>query len=300
MPKTYSGFTTDTPDHLLLDSGAFFINFNIATDTYESATSKLLGATQGGGEFNAKPKIRDIEVDGVKGSVKGLQTIDNWDVSLKANVLEVTSEIIKSALGASDIDTEGNDDYDIITARNNINESDYIDNITWIGTLSGSNMPVIIQVFNALSKEGLKLKVADKKESLVELLFSGHYDEFDLDTPPFIIYYPKIAIDTTAPTVTTNIADAAIDVLVNTNVVWTFSEAIHPAVVTLANFIVMRADGTPIAGALSINSDRTTVTFDPTANLQAGAAHIAIVTTNVKDINGNKLAATNVTNFTTA
>lgn len=298
--QTYSGYTSSTSDHLLLDSGAFFKNFDIATDTPESAIAKLLGATRGGGEFNAKPTIRNIEVDGVKGDAKGLKTLDAWAVSIKANVLEVTAQTIKSALVAGDIDTSSNTDYDIITARNNIELTDYIDNITWIGTLSGSNKPVIIQVYNALCNDGLNLKTEDKKEAVVGLTFIGHYDGSDLQTPPFKIYYPKIAADTIAPTVSANIADAATGIMVGTNIVWTFSEPIQPPLVTSSNFIVMSSDGVSIAGTLNLNPDRTIVTFDPTANLAAATGYMAIVTTNVKDLAGNKLAATNVINFTTA
>jgi hypothetical protein len=68
---------------------------------------------------------------------------------------------------------------------------DYIDNITWIGTLSGSKKPVIIQVYNALNTDGLKLTVKDKGEATIPATFYGHYSPDDLDSPPFGIFYPK-------------------------------------------------------------------------------------------------------------
>ena len=76
-------------------------------------------------------------------------------------------------------------------ASNNLEVSDYIDNITWVGTLSGSNKPVIIQIFNALNTEGLKFSTTDKAEATISLTFYAHYTQDDLDTPPFKIYYPK-------------------------------------------------------------------------------------------------------------
>lgn len=71
-PKVYSGFTAKTPEKLLLDAGAFFKNFEVGVDTFESAVTagKLIGATAGGGVFEAKPDIRPIEIDGVKGCGK--------------------------------------------------------------------------------------------------------------------------------------------------------------------------------------------------------------------------------------
>lgn len=191
--KKYSGFTTETAKSLLLNAGAYFKNFNVGTDDFDSAVAagKLIGATKGGGEFSAVPEIRQIEVDGVAGRAKGLETIDSWDIYLKANVLEVKEATIQSGLAASSVDTSTNTDYDIITASNNLEVSDYIDNITWVGTLSGSDKPVIIQIFNALNTEGLKFSTTDKAEATISLTFYAHYTQDDLDTPPFKIYYPK-------------------------------------------------------------------------------------------------------------
>lgn len=191
--KKYSGFTTETAKSLLLNAGAYFKNFDVGTDDFDSAVTagKLIGATKGGGEFSAVPEIRQIEVDGVAGRAKGLETIDSWDIYLKANVLEVKEATIQSGLAASSVDTSTNTNYDIITASNNLEVSDYIDNITWVGTLSGSDKPVIIQIFNALNTEGLKFSTTDKAEATISLTFYAHYTQDDLDTPPFKIYYPK-------------------------------------------------------------------------------------------------------------
>ena len=191
--KKYSGFTTETAKSLLLNAGAYFKNYNVGTDDFDSAVAagKLIGATKGGGEFSAVPEIRQIEVDGVAGRAKGLETIDSWDIYLKANVLEVKEATIQSGLAASSVDSTTNIDYDIITASNNLEVSDYIDNITWVGTLSGSDKPVIIQIFNALNTEGLKFSTTDKAEATISLTFYAHYTQDDLDTPPFKIYYPK-------------------------------------------------------------------------------------------------------------
>lgn len=191
--KKYSGFTTETAKSLLLNAGAYFKNFDVGTDDFDSAVTagKLIGATKGGGEFSAVPEIRQIEVDGVAGRAKGLETIDSWDIYLKANVLEVKEATIQSGLAASSVDTSTNTDYDIITASNNLEVSNYIDNITWVGTLSGSDKPVIIQIFNALNTEGLKFSTTDKAEATISLTFYAHYTQDDLDTPPFKIYYPK-------------------------------------------------------------------------------------------------------------
>jgi len=295
MPTAVTGFTSTTANHLLLDAGAFYRDFDMDT-----LLGTLIGATKGGGEFSAKPTVRDIAVDGVKGKAKGLQRIDTWDISIKANMLEITPEVLKAALASGNIDST-DPSFDIVTANNDIALADYIDNITWVGRLSGSSNPVFIQIFNALNTEGITLATADKNEGVIPITFMAHYDAAALDDVPFAIYYPNLTGDTTAPTVTVVPDDAAVDVVVSVNVVWSFSEAIQSQLVTSANFFVMKAsDGTLVPGALTISLDKETVTFNPTDNLTAATAYIAISTTNVKDLAGNALAVNSVTGFTTA
>ena len=194
-PKVFSGFTDKTAENLLLDAGAFFKNFDVGTDTFDTAVTagKLLGATQGGGTFSAVPTVRSIAIDGVKGSAKGLQQIDEWIVTLMANIKEVTQDSIKNALGAATV-ADGPTGYKKITANNYIELTDYINNIVWVGKLSKTNTPVIIVVKNAISLGGITLNMVDKAEGLIPTTFTGHYDADDLDTPPFEIYYPDESV----------------------------------------------------------------------------------------------------------
>lgn len=194
-PKVFSGFTADTAQNLLLDAGAFFKNFVVGTDTFDSAVTagKLLGATQGGGTFSAVPTVRNILIDGVKGNAKGLQQIDEWVVTLMANIKEVTQDSIVNALGAATV-VNGPIGYKKITANNYIQLTDYIDNVVWVGKLSKTDTPVIIDVKNAISLGGITLNMADKNEGLIPTTFTGHYAADNLDTPPFEIYYPDSTV----------------------------------------------------------------------------------------------------------
>ena len=191
----FSGFSAGTAKHLQLDAGAFLKNFDPAQDTWESAkATKLIGATSGGGSFSAVPTVRRIEVDGVKGAVKGLETIDEWAVTLTANVKEITAESIKLALGAAsyEVDSSSPANYTKITGNNQIQDADYLTNMAWVGRLSGSEKPVIIVVKNALSTNGLTISFADKAEGVIPVTITGHYTQDDLETPPFEIYYPDV------------------------------------------------------------------------------------------------------------
>ena len=180
-----TGYNADTSKHLLLDAGAFYLN-------YGETGEKLLGATQGGGEFSAVASMRQIAIDGIKGRAKGLSVLESWEVTLTANMLEVTPENLKLALGIADVDTVTDVDNDVITGRNQVLDTDYIDNVAWIGRLSGSDKPVVIKVFNALSEQGLGITTADNAEGIIPLKFVGHFDPNSVDKPPFEIVYPKL------------------------------------------------------------------------------------------------------------
>ena len=192
-----SGVTSNTSKHLQLDAGAFLKNYDPTQDTWATAkATKLIGATAGGGSFAAVPTIRRIEVDGVKGATKGFEALDEWQVTMTANVKELTADLLKMALatgsyaGAKSPSSETSNNYNKITASNELADSNYLTNITWVGRLSGSSIPVIIVLKNALCTNGLTLTTQDKNEGVVALTLTGHYDPSNLDDPPFEIYYP--------------------------------------------------------------------------------------------------------------
>lgn len=191
MAKRYSGYTEATTENFLMDAGAFFVNFEVGTDTYDTAkeAGKLLGATRGGGSFSAIPELRTIEVDGA-GKAKGLIAIDSWEVKMSVNIIEFTQGIIEKTLISTNSTVDTGTLSNKITAKNVIELSDYIDNITFVGTRSGSTDPIIIQIYNVLNINGLTLTTTDKGEAVVALEFEGHCDTADLDTPPFAIFYP--------------------------------------------------------------------------------------------------------------
>lgn len=195
----FTGVTANTGKHLQLDAGAFLKNWDPTTDTWATAGSKIIGATAGGGSFSAIPNIRRIEVDGVKTAVKGFEALDGWEVTLTAKVKEITVDTLKLALAKasstavkSPSSAEANN-YDKIEAGTELADSDYLTNITWVGRISGSQLPVVIVVKNALCTNGLSLTTSDKAEGVVELTIVGHAPASDVDEVPFEIYYPKMA-----------------------------------------------------------------------------------------------------------
>lgn len=191
--RKITGVTAKTPENLLLNAGAFFKNYIPETDTPEMAKEKLIGATQGGGSFSAIPTIRKIGLDGMPNNVKGGDIIDEWVVTMVANTKEVTSDNLQIALGGTTMSPAAPPGYEKIIARNSFEDSDYLENITWIGTLNKTQEPIIIVLKNALSLSGLTLTMTDKNEAIIPITVTGHYDPENIDEAPFEIYYPRRA-----------------------------------------------------------------------------------------------------------
>lgn len=189
----YTGLTTNTPERLLLDSGVFLKGaFRTKAEivTALADASKNLGATNGGGSFNAVPEIRQVAVDGGITNIKDLTIIDSWNVTMVANVKEMTVNNIRLALGATTATTTTTSDFTTIVGNNEFATADYSD-ITWVGKLKGHSNPVIIIIKNAISTNGLNLTVADKDEATIAITLTACYDLANLDTVPFEILYPK-------------------------------------------------------------------------------------------------------------
>lgn len=191
MGRNKTGFTANTKKNLLLGAGAIFKNFTVGTDTYETASAKIIGATQGGCEFSAVPSVHNVQIDGILGKASDLDVLDSWEVKLSVSFIEASQQVLKLALGASTTDTTTDDDYDIIKGNTEFTTNDYLTNVTYIGTLAGDDDPIIIQIYNAVNQGGLTIKTEDGAEGTISVTFEGRYSTSNTDSAPFAIYYPK-------------------------------------------------------------------------------------------------------------
>ena len=237
MGRNKTGYSSDTKKHLLLGAGAIFKNFNVGTDTYENAKAKIIGATQGGNEFKAVPAVRNIQVDGILGKAKDLDVIDSWDVSLTVNFIEASVQVIRAALGASKIDTTDSA-YDEITADTEFKADDYIDNVTFVGTVAGAKKPIIIQLYNSINMGGLTLKGQDNAEGLVQVVFEGRYTIENQDDAPFTIFYPKMIKASSTEVAVETSASAAVTITGAQGTITATSADTSIATVSVSNDIV--------------------------------------------------------------
>jgi hypothetical protein len=108
-----------------------------------------------------------------------------------------------------------------------------------------------------------------------------------------------LVIDTIQPTVVSTIPDhLASGVFLNASIEATFSETMDPATISTTTFILLNGV-TPIAGAVTYTASSKTATFNPNSDLTASTAYTVHITTEVKDLAGNAMAAVKTWIFTT-
>lgn len=109
------------------------------------------------------------------------------------------------------------------------------------------------------------------------------------------------ASDTTPPTVTSTAPpDAQTVVGVSTIITATFSEAMNASTIDGTTFTLKTTSGgTPVTGTVTYNAGTFSATFTLTSPLANSTNYTATITTGVKDVSGNALAANKVWAFTT-
>jgi hypothetical protein len=118
---------------------------------------------------------------------------------------------------------------------------------------------------------------------------------------PYVWRFTTAAAPTaTAPTVVQTVPlNNATAVPLNQVLVATFNKAINASTVNGATFTLAGPGTTGVTGLVAYSSVGDTATFTPSANLLPSTLYTATITTGVKDLSGNALAANYVWTFTT-
>lgn len=190
-----TGVTTNTPKKILFGAGTIHKNLEYTAGTGGASGSwnfedSIIGATSGGSKVTITPEITTIEADGAMVKVKGLDVKTGEVAEMEINFLELTKDLIKSAVIGED-GTSADSTYDLIESKADIEAGDYFDNIAFVGkTLGGKKIIFIMD--NALCTSGFESEGANKEAGVGTYTFACYADiDSDLDTLPYHIYYPK-------------------------------------------------------------------------------------------------------------
>lgn len=200
-PGLTTALRSETFENLQLNAGVFIkdLDYSSIADadalktaiaTAITAGTDIVGATRGGGSFVATREIREPDIDGRRYPFKGGKFIDSIDARLSTTLLEITPENLVMALGGGSATVSGKKT--TIKMHTAIQDSDYIDSLTWFGDLADGRM-VAITLFNALNTSDLNLTFTDKGEGTLPIELHAHQaNVLDYDEAPFeIIYFDK-------------------------------------------------------------------------------------------------------------
>lgn len=189
---------TETFQNLQLNAGAFLIGFDYSS--YEDATAlrtalataltdstKILGATRGGGTFVVTSEIREPEVDGKRYRFKGGAFVDSVDAQLSGTLVEIQPTVFAKVLATGESTTVQKKT--TIKMHTAIQSTDYIDSLVWVGDMSDSGL-VLIALKNALNNNGMTLTFTDKGEGTIPFEFHAYQDVVeDYDYAPFEVIF---------------------------------------------------------------------------------------------------------------
>jgi hypothetical protein len=196
MSLQKSGYTEKSSESFLIDAAVIYSN--VAFSEADGFVGELLGATSGGVNLTIETAYRDREVDGTGHTrVKGLKALESAVGTATANVKELTAESIRKSLNGTIREAredEAPSGYQVIESKRYVEGGDFLDNVAFVGVISGSTKPIIAILDNALCTTGLTIETEDNNEAVVEQTFEAHADTEQLqkDEFPWRIFYPNV------------------------------------------------------------------------------------------------------------
>lgn len=185
--EKFTRLPTDAFQKLVLNAGILVDTFTPGTGTI----GNILGATTGGIQFASNPEFIDFgeDVDNCPNNTMELKRIQSYDPTMSGTFLTCTPAVIKSLIGAADIDAT---DTTKVIPRSVLQQTDF-EEVWWIGDYSdvntGTNAGYLaIHLMNALNTAGFQIQSGKNEKGQMAFEYHGHVSMSDLDTVPFEIY----------------------------------------------------------------------------------------------------------------
>ena len=244
MSMKFTKVASDAFEKLQLNAGILVDNFEPATGTI----GNIIGATTGGITFATNPTYSDFgeDIDNCPNNTMELKRLESFDPQMSGTFLTCTPAVVKSLVGAADIDS--NSSIHVIP-RSELETEDFSD-VWWVGDYSDINSGadagfLAVHLRNALNQAGFQIKSEKNAKGQLAFEYHGHYSIEDMESVPFEIYCrnasvtpsPYILLNKHNATVKVN-ADLTLGVEVypaNSSITWNSSTT---AKATVANGVV--------------------------------------------------------------
>ncbi len=181
----------NTFEGLQMDAGVILNRFDPANPV-APADNDIICATTGGITVSAVPSYSDLgeDVDNCPNDMKELKHLDSWECKMSFTSIGTSSESIRLALGAADINASTG----AINPRRDLKQSDFSD-LWWVGDKANGGM-VAVKLKNALSTAGFSLKTTKSGKGQVSVELTGHVSIDAQDDMPMEFYSSDDAVFT--------------------------------------------------------------------------------------------------------
>ena len=179
----------DFTEKLAKNAGILLTAFTPATGAF--STADILAATTGGINASIVPTYKDFgeDVDNCPKNSKEMKEIDSVECKISGTALTVTTDTVKSLIGAADIGTV---DTTKITPRATLESGDF-DDLWYVCPYSNNTGDtnggyIAIKLLNALSTSGFSIQSTDKEKGRFAFEYMGHSSIYTPDELPFEVY----------------------------------------------------------------------------------------------------------------
>lgn len=190
MARKFSKISQKAFESMQINAGVVLNDFD-PSGTTEIQDADIICATSGGITATCKANFTDLgaDVDNAQKNTAELMQIEDYECTLAFTALNVTTDVIKMALGAADVSEKK------VTPRMTLNPTastgDFKD-IWFVGDTIDDGF-VAVRLMNALSTGGLTLKTTDKGKGNISVTLTG-CPRLGSDVVPMEWYYsPKAA-----------------------------------------------------------------------------------------------------------
>lgn len=185
------GITKQALQNLIFRSGVGYKNLKWDAEG-KKWQGYPLGATSGGSGFTYEPSYTDLALDGATVLVKGLKKKTGEKGTIKLTLAEFTEGRIVEAMHLTKDSTDAKTGFVKYVTKADIDDSDYIDNVAFVGYLT-SGLKVIVIMENAICTGAMEVAPKDNELATFELTYECTADitQSDLDYLPISIYYEQ-------------------------------------------------------------------------------------------------------------
>lgn len=175
--------SADAANKMQVNAGLLLNAFDIENPV-EPADEAIVTETTGDFSITCTPETIDFFEDVNNAPVNTMEgkRITGWTCGLSVTALSVTEEMIKTALGAYDVDVNGG-----IRPRSTYEVDDF-KSLYWIGDMIDENKLFVVAMDNTVSTAGLSFTATNNGKGGIALELTPHTSIAEQDKVPMAFY----------------------------------------------------------------------------------------------------------------